>query len=261
MDRFVVLQYACALLLILLPERGRHHNVVCSACCNPDNLLLCETCCRSYHTSCLPPSDTPDPTGNFHCPSCKHKQWDRFLLQAATPDSMFGNAIGERDVWVLASPSMPTPGSDQTSHGVTENPRKGVQASPVQPSPSVDQLPNSYFSDGMTQSSELSTRAKQFLSELGGFAPNQEYSQELLHRLGWMMKEVEFHQPLYQEVQILREENVRLKDENAQMRRYLGPRIPTEAMKAASSGPNSPIPRPPSDTAGKSWDSIVLDLI
>ncbi|KAF7629438.1 hypothetical protein AFLA_013154 [Aspergillus flavus NRRL3357] len=53
---------------------GKPHNLVCSGCRYPGNLLLCETCCRSYHGPCLPSQDASLLTGSFHCPSCRHKR-------------------------------------------------------------------------------------------------------------------------------------------------------------------------------------------
>lgn len=267
MDQFVVPWPVRVLFLLTsLPEAGRLHNVVCSACHNPDDLLLCETCCRSYHGSCLPPSDAPGSPANFHCPFCKRKRWDRFppqsTVSASVSDAPRSNTLSERGVGMLASPSSHVAASNQTSPGTNENSMPGVQVSPVQPFSDTDQLRNNQVQDSISQSAELCARAKEFLSEYGGFPQGQEYRQGFLLQLGWMMKEVESHQMLFHEVQNLREENARLQNENSQLRGgYQPPRIPTEAMLAVSSRANSPIPRPPSDAAGKSWDSIVLDLI
>lgn len=253
----------CLLLLTLPLGTGRPHNIVCTACRNPDNLLLCETCCRSYHAACLPAFSAPEPTGNFYCPSCKEKQWDRSPPQF-TPSGSPSDASRSASPSVrerLASPLNHAAASDHGSPIANGIAVPVSHKSPVQPTPDVAQNGNNYNQPNVSSVIELYSRAKEFLTGYGGFPAHQEYSQELLLRVGWMMKEVEAQQALLREVHDLRVDNERLRNENAQFRTYLDSRLPSEAMLTASSGHHTPIPRSATDTAGKSWDSIVLDFI
>jgi cell shape-determining protein MreC len=82
---------------------------------------------------------------------------------------------------------------------------------------------------------------------------------EFLHQLNLMTREVEFHRSLLRKMATLREEFSKIQTENKQLRVYLNSRFPRDGNFAASNF--SGYPRPSADTAGKSWDSIVMDLI
>lgn len=84
---------------------------------------------------------------------------------------------------------------------------------------------------------------------------------EFMHQLGLMMKEVESHRSLLGKMAILREEFDRIQTENVQIRTYLDSRLPSMEPRLASPPAFSLIPRPSADTTGKSWDSIILNLI
>ncbi|RDW65727.1 PHD finger protein [Aspergillus mulundensis] len=99
-------------------------------------------------------------------------------------------------------------------------------------------------------------RARDFLRANGAF-PESQYSMDLLLKLGGMMSELDFHRSRTQE---LLSENAHLRQDNANLRAYLDSNLAT-GKPAAPGGDTSQIPRPSSDTAGKSWDRIVMDLI
>lgn len=84
---------------------------------------------------------------------------------------------------------------------------------------------------------------------------------EFIHQLDLMMKEVQSHRSLLQKTAVLREEFARVQTENIQIRTYLNSRLPSREPTFSTPSIFSPIPRPAPDTSGKSWDSIVLDLI
>jgi hypothetical protein len=102
------------------------------------------------------------------------------------------------------------------------------------------------------------TRAREFLPIHGSFPENQEFSLELLLKLGSMMTELDFHR---QQVQELASENSHLRQDNANIRAYLDSNLATGKPAANAMPDRSNIPRPSADTSGKSWDRIVMDLI
>lgn len=46
-------------------------------CHLPENLVGCETCCRSYRAQCLLSAVNPRVFDNFHSSSCRENGWDR----------------------------------------------------------------------------------------------------------------------------------------------------------------------------------------
>jgi hypothetical protein len=84
---------------------------------------------------------------------------------------------------------------------------------------------------------------------------------EFIHQLHSMMLEVQSHRALLQKAAVLREEYSRVQTENIQIRTYLNSRLPSREPNFSTPSIFSPIPRPTPETSGKSWDSIVLDLI
>ncbi|VDD91675.1 unnamed protein product [Enterobius vermicularis] len=47
------------------------HQDYCESCQQPGELLLCDTCPKAYHTSCLDPELEEPPEGHWSCPSCE----------------------------------------------------------------------------------------------------------------------------------------------------------------------------------------------
>jgi hypothetical protein len=76
-----------------------------------------------------------------------------------------------------------------------------------------------------------------------------------------MMKEIQSHRSLLQKTAVLREEFARVQTENVQIRTYLNSRLPSREPTFSTPPTFAPIPRPATDTSGRSWDSIALDLI
>ncbi|KAL4972376.1 hypothetical protein BDW66DRAFT_154791 [Aspergillus desertorum] len=101
------------------------------------------------------------------------------------------------------------------------------------------------------------SRARDFLRTHGGFPESQEFSMDLLLKLGAMMTELDFHR---EQVQELASENAHLRQDNANIRAYMDSNLRT-GKPFGPGGDISEISRPSSDTTGKSWDRIVMDLI
>ncbi|KAL6238416.1 hypothetical protein BDW75DRAFT_237514 [Aspergillus navahoensis] len=101
------------------------------------------------------------------------------------------------------------------------------------------------------------SRARDFLRTHGGFPDHQEFSMDLLLKLGAMMTELDLHRDQIQE---LASENARLRQDNANIRAYLDSDLRT-GKPFGPGGDFSEISRPSSDTTGKSWDRIVMDII
>ncbi|KAL4748134.1 hypothetical protein BDW72DRAFT_159600 [Aspergillus terricola var. indicus] len=59
---------------------GRPHDPLCFECLQPDNLLPCNTCRRSYHLRCMPldarAASIPDLLHPWHCPLCLARGWN-----------------------------------------------------------------------------------------------------------------------------------------------------------------------------------------
>lgn len=232
---------------------GKPHNLVCSECRKPNHLMFCETCCRSYHSECLAANEGTGILSNFHCPSCKAKKWDQFPPQFSSRSSSVSRST--------------TPGGDaagrdnHSAHAMSgHEPRISETNLSGFHSLSGLQSPNEHHRSALAiQASSHVDRlaqARRFLDENGGFSSNQDYNPMLLYRLGEIMMRLESQDYLLQEVQELREENSRL---------HRGLKMPTDSRwHLRDSAPNSPMPniaRPSSDTTGKSWDRIVMDLI
>ncbi|PKX94939.1 PHD finger protein [Aspergillus novofumigatus IBT 16806] len=234
-------------------KAGKPHNLVCSECRSPDDLMLCETCCRSYHARCLSDPVTATSTGNFYCPSCRDKRWDQMLPQisslAASPD--------------VSRSSTPVP------HPAIMHNRTGpayaliVQSSPsVHSSPVDSQQQHAQNVLSMASNSDIMSRARHFLIQHGKFPTSQDFHPELLSSLGTMMLELEAQQLLLQEIQDLREENASLRREALKTKPHYASRMPINETVLNSPSQLAPrIQTPSPDTAGKSWDRIVMDLI
>ncbi|EBA27370.1 PHD finger protein [Aspergillus fumigatus Af293] len=237
-------------------KAGKPHNLVCSECRSPDDLMLCETCCRSYHARCLPDPARPASTGNFYCPSCRDKRWD------LTPPLI--NSLAASPGVSRSSTPVPPPAIMHSRTGLAAilSTQTSLQSSPVHSSPVDSQQQGAQNVLTMASSSDLMSRARHFLIQHGKFPTTQDFHPELLSNLGTMMLELESQQLLLQEIQDLREENASLRREALKTKHYYPSRMPIN--ESALSSPSCLSPRiqtPSPDTAGKSWDRIVMDLI
>ncbi|XP_065070838.1 PHD finger protein 21A-like [Rhopilema esculentum] len=52
------------------------HEITCSVCRDAGNLLMCDTCDRVYHLSCLDPPLSKVPPGTWFCPKCLERLKD-----------------------------------------------------------------------------------------------------------------------------------------------------------------------------------------
>ncbi|GMG01536.1 hypothetical protein BDV35DRAFT_256481 [Aspergillus flavus] len=247
---------------------GKPHNLVCSGCRYPGNLLLCETCCRSYHGSCLPSQDASLLTGSFHCPSCRHKRWDQsppqFDRSAPSSNASRGSTPGVNGYSRVTS-SREYASIDGRRTLTALGPLAGpTQVLSIRSPPDVDRHQSSEdHGNFATPETDVLSRARNLLVDYGQLDADKDIRPELLLKLASMMTELEAQQSLQQEVQELKAENVALRNENANFRGYFTSRLPTnEPMINSSSNIIPPIfPRPSSDTSGKTWDRIVMDLI
>jgi hypothetical protein len=240
------------LALIFLIDAGKPHNFVCSECRLPENLIGCGTCCRAYHAHCLPAMNTVP--GFFHCSSCKEKAWDQAppLLSSTTTDS--GDATPGSSFQRREPPSRETPASIQGSPLMGYN-APGIASSTF---PGRRDEYEIEYSDNLPPIFEMYS---QVLAHLYQPDPDRGsvHRPEFLHQLNLMTREVESHRALLRKMATLREEFSKIQTENMQLRVYLNSRLPRDGNFAASNF--SGYPRPSADTAGKSWDSIVMDLI
>jgi hypothetical protein len=114
----------------------------------------------------------------------------------------------------------------------------------------------------MASNSDIISRARHFLIQHGEFPTSQNFHPKLLSILGTMMLELESQQLLLQEIQDLREENASLRREALKTKHPYASRMPIN--ESVLNSPSHLAPRiqtPSPDTAGKSWDRIVMDLI
>ncbi|KAL4783322.1 hypothetical protein BJX76DRAFT_258763 [Aspergillus varians] len=228
---------------------GRPHHIVCSECREPNNLVLCESCCRSYHASCLSPSDFPTPSVQFHCPACSSGQWDcssSTVRPSTSPEVSRSGTPAIHPTMDILSPREPM-----------ANPIPSARTSPQTmqaPSPATDHtvLPTNTFDPSIL------SRAREFLVTDGGFPKGQEFSVNFLLKLGAMMTDLDLHRGRAEELVL---ENEHLRQDNANIRAYLDSNLATGKPVARPGGDSSAITIPSPDTAGKSWDRIVMDLI
>ncbi|KAL3447264.1 hypothetical protein BJX65DRAFT_308322 [Aspergillus insuetus] len=220
---------------------GKPHNFICSSCQKPENLLYCGTCSRSYHALCLSRSDLPLESDQFFCPPCKTSS--TIVSAVSSNPSRASTPIASHPMRIISPGNhlqSPTQRSLQSSRVVT--PAAGA----------------STFSAPDALDPSMLTRAREFLQIHGSFPEHQEFSLELLLKLGSMMTELDFHR---QQVQELASENSHLRQDNANIRAYLDSNLATGKPAANAVPDRSNIPRPSADTSGKSWDRIVMDLI
>lgn len=220
--------------------------------------MLCETCCRSYHAECLPTREQAGLSGGLYCPSCRALKWDRLPPRFASPNTSRSATPFGRDDGKFHSPPGYVMHSRHGSPATSRSPLSGWQSSLGPSSPGIDYQQNVNGSDQTLLSGKLAC-ARQFLIENDDSPPHQGYSSNLLHRLGDVMVQLESYQYLLQEVQTLRDENVRLQHANKELRLYAGSK--PSSHEPTFNPPMPHIPQPSPDTSGKSWDSIVMDLI
>ncbi|GAB1197650.1 hypothetical protein APSETT444_006951 [Aspergillus pseudonomiae] len=156
-----------------------------------------------------------------------------------------------------------------TLEGRRTLPALGSLAGPTQDlskrsSPDVDRQQSSKSHGNVaTPETHVLSRARNLLVDYGQLYADKDIRPELLLKLASMMTELEAQQSLQQEVQELKMENAALRNENANFRAYFTSRLPTNEPIINSSSTSTPpiFPKLPSDTSGKSWDRIVMDLI
>ncbi|KAF9891877.1 hypothetical protein FE257_002839 [Aspergillus nanangensis] len=234
---------------------GKPHNLVCSLCRHPDNLMPCESCCRAYHAACLSLGEDSNPlNGQFYCPSCKRNQWDQSPPQfgGVTPSSTGSSTSPAAGMGSPANAGSPyiRPHSQPGSAGWPA--QIPIARQPPQPqSSNVDVWSSQY---------DVLSRARDFLFEYGHFPPTQEFRLEFLLKLGSMIAQVESHQTIQQVIHDLQEENASLRSSNGNLRAMLGPNVSAQ-LPMAHPGPSLPLPNHSGDPSEKSWDRIVTDLI
>jgi hypothetical protein len=238
----------------MIAEAGKPHNLVCSECRSPDDLMLCETCCRSYHARCLLDAARATTTGNFYCPSCRDKRWDQ------TPP-LINSLAASPDVSRSSTP-VPHPAimHSRTGPAAILTTQTSLQSSLVHSSPVDSQQHQNVLS--MASTSDIMSRARHFLIQHGKFPTSQDFHPELLSNLGTIMLELESQQLLLQEIQDLREENASLRRDALKTKHHYPSRMPINDSVLNSPSHLEPrIQTPSPNTAGKSWDRIVMDLI
>jgi hypothetical protein len=115
--------------------------------------------------------------------------------------------------------------------------------------------------DKLPSVAEMYPQVLEYLNRPG--AHTDQFAQpQFRDQIGLMMKEIESYRSLLQDQTNLREDHLRLQTENNKIRAYLNSSLaPREPAHASPSTFSHSSPRPPTETRGKSWDSIALDLI
>ncbi|KAE8148902.1 hypothetical protein BDV25DRAFT_141335 [Aspergillus avenaceus] len=246
---------------------GKPHNLVCSVCRNPDNLMPCETCCRSYHRACLPQGVIPPLAAQFYCSECKNKRWDQSPPQFDKPPSSTvsrSSTPGANGSSGVSSPSEHGSHAVRQPHPLIGAATSATAASSSHSSPEIDrQRPFTSRQCTINSDVDIFTQAKQLLMEYGRFPADQEFRPELLLKLGSMMMDLHSLQSLHQELQGLRAENTALRNENSNVRSYFTSNLPSNEPLITSSVSRMPpiLPGSSADTSEKTWDRIVMDLI
>lgn len=220
---------------------------MCSKCYLPERLLGCGTCCRSYHVQCLPYGQAQEQSFMFHCPFCKTRGWDQ------APPRLPASTAGSQDVTPNASAPASTNNSPlMTRHNIPDGPSSTFT------SPHEDDYERAHPSEDLPGISELYPQVQAYLAQTDAPGHHSDFQRQI----AGMLQEAESYRILLRKTAALREEFTRVQTENVQLKTYLNSRLPTrEPLVSSPSTFPSNIPRPSSDTNGKSWDSIVLDLI
>ncbi|KAJ5679916.1 Zinc finger PHD-finger [Penicillium macrosclerotiorum] len=252
-------------------EGGKPHHFVCSECRLPEKLIGCTTCCRSYHASCLSlPGNQM--AGYFYCSACKEQAWDRvppsppppLLSQPLTPDTR-------------GAPRENTPDSSESLFSKT-NHRAGDGHPPTSQSPpmvsrrpmsGIPSMQTDAYEHGplLQQPAPISDLYPHLLAYLSDSRPPRSSSAasavqpEFFYQLDLMMREVQAYRALLDKTATLREEFARVQTENIQLRTYLNARLPLQEPTFSGASTCVSTPRPLPETSGRSWDSIVLDIM
>ncbi|KAE8382267.1 hypothetical protein BDV26DRAFT_15386 [Aspergillus bertholletiae] len=249
---------------------GKPHNLVCSACRSPRDLISCETCCRSYHAHCLPSHHVSISVSPFYCPSCRHKRWDRSppQLNRSAPSSNASqcSTSGVNGYSRVSSPREHAPLDRCQSLAALGLSSEPTQALTIRPSPDADRQLSEHRRNFPTTETDTLSRAKKLLVDNSQLHAGQDVGPGLLPKLESMITELETRQSLHQEIQELKAENVALRNENANFRAYFASRLPTNEpiinpINSSSTSASLVFPKPSSDTIGMSWDRIVMDII
>ncbi|CEO59726.1 hypothetical protein PMG11_04391 [Penicillium brasilianum] len=241
---------------------GKEHVFVCSGCYLPENLIGCETCCRSYHAQCLPDTASPMPLDGFHCPSCKSKGWDRAPPSLPALPSSLNTS---RDATPTAASGFIPPSYGSASSSSRASPWTGTSNMPVITSAldlvpeSADAFEHNHLTANISPITDMYPHILAFLAQPD--AQDVTRRPEFFHQIHSMMQELQSHRSMLQKAAVLREEFSRVQTENIQIRTYLNSRLPSREPTFSTPSTFSPVPRPTPDTSGRSWDSIVLDLI
>lgn len=216
-----------------------------------------------------------DTLESFHCPSCREKQWD------ISPPEVPSSRVPSANVSRSASPSVTeaerhaaslahNSGSDHGSPAARGGTPLGFRCPQIQLTPDTGGRQSILGPPSFPATLDPLGRAREFLREYGGFPPHQEYRQDLLHRLGAMMAELESNSRSLRELDSLREENARLKRENAELKASLNAMLSREhtfsarrsplGSRAFSSSTSSIDSLRPPDAAERTWDRIITDV-
>lgn len=188
----------------------------------------------------------------FYCPACSSGQWSRSSSAVGTPAtvspeaSRSGTPVVHSTTRDIMSPAQPMGRSTQSTQATPHR-----MHAPSSVDGRAEPVPNVF-------DPRILTRAQEFLRTHGGFPESQEFSADFLLKLGSMMAELDLNR---ERVQELASENTHLRQDNANIRAYLDSNLLTGMRIAPPGGDISSIQRPSTDTTGKSWDRIVMDLI
>lgn len=123
----------------------------------------------------------------------------------------------------------------------------------------TDAFEHDHLSTNLPPITEMYSHILSFLARPG--AQDMNGHPEFIRQLGLVMKEVQSHRSLLQKTAVFRDEFARVQTENVQTRTYLNSRLPLREPTFSPPPTFAPMPRPATDTSGRSWDSIALDLI
>jgi len=77
-----------------LKHRLHHEMDVCYICDDGGDLIICDSCVRAFHRSCLDPPLTEIPEGDWHCPQCVRKTELTSRIPEARPPSQVKESMG-----------------------------------------------------------------------------------------------------------------------------------------------------------------------
>ncbi|OOQ87273.1 hypothetical protein PEBR_17606 [Penicillium brasilianum] len=216
----------------------------------------------SYHAQCLPNTASPMPLDGFHCPSCKSKGWDRAPPSLPALPSSLNTS---RDATPTAASGFIPRSYGSASGSSRASPWAGTSNMPVITSAlefvpeGADAFEHNHLTANISPITDMYPHILAFLAQPD--AQDVTRRPEFFHQIHSMMQEVQSHRSMLQKAAVLREEFSRVQTENIQIRTYLNSRLPSREPNFSTPSTFSPVPRPTPDTSGRSWDSIVLDLI